>query len=118
MKPDVSVSTKEIYEGLDVDEVKERPDIIGIIKAINDNDLEAISAKLCNVMENVTIKKYPIISDIKQGLLKHCALGSLMSGSGPSVFGIFDVTDKAQKAYNNMKSIYAETFLLNTVDLD
>lgn len=118
VKPDISVSTKEIYEGLDVDEVKERPDIIGIIKAINDNDLEAISAKLCNVMENVTIKKYPIISDIKQGLLKHGALGSLMSGSGPSVFGIFDVTDKAQKAYNNMKSIYAETFLLNTVDLD
>lgn len=117
VKPDVCVSTKEIYEELDLNAIVERPDIKGIIQAIENNDLKAMSTKLCNVMENVTIKKYPLINNLKEKLLEYGALGSLMSGSGPSVFGIFDYPDKVNIAYKNMKSIYGDTFKVNSADL-
>lgn len=117
VKPDISVSTKEIYEELNMDEIVERPDISGIIKAIENNDLKVVSEKLCNVMESVTIKKHPLIGDLKKKLMEFGALGSLMSGSGPSVFGIFDHWDKAHNAYNNMEDCPGETFLLKTIDL-
>ena len=97
-KPDINVSTKYVYEHLDAEGVEKHPDIDGMIEALRDSDLQGIVSRLGNVLETVTVKKHDIISTIKQCMLKQGALGSLMSGSGPTVFGIFTDAEYAQKA--------------------
>lgn len=88
-KPPINVSTASIFENLNLENIKERPDIEKIIYYLEKQDLNGISNNLCNVLENVTINKYPIIERIKEIMIKNGALGSLMSGSGSSVFGIY-----------------------------
>lgn len=97
-KPAINVSTKYVYEHLDAEGVEKHPDIDGMIEALRDGDLQGIVSRLGNVLETVTVKKHDIISTIKQCMLKQGALGSLMSGSGPTVFGIFTDAEYAQKA--------------------
>lgn len=97
-KPDINVSTKYVYEHLDAEGVEKHPDIDGMIEALEQGSLEGIIARLGNVLENVTVKKYPIIEEIKQTMLENGARGSLMSGSGPTVFGIFEEKEPAEKA--------------------
>lgn len=97
-KPDINVSTKYVYEHLDAEGVEKHPDIDGMIEALRDGDLQGIVSRLGNVLENVTVKKHGIISTIKQCMIEQGALGSLMSGSGPTVFGIFTDAEYAQKA--------------------
>ena len=118
VKPDISVSTKKIYEGIELNKIYERPDIKEMIKAIKNNDIIGLSKKLCNVLETVTIKQYPMIKELKQKLMEYGALGSLMSGSGPSVFGIFNDAEKVYSAYDSMKSYSYEIFLVKTTDWD
>ena len=89
VKPHVSISTATIFQNLDLANIKERPDIEKIIYYIEKDDIEGVSKNLCNVLESVSIERYPIIKDIKDAMLKNGALGSLMSGSGSAVFGIF-----------------------------
>lgn len=88
-KPPINVSTRIVYESLDMNGVTEHPDIDGIIQAVKDQDVNAIAAKMGNVLENVTIPLYPVIDTIKQDMLSHGAINAMMSGSGPTVFGIF-----------------------------
>lgn len=88
-KPTINVSTRIVYESLDMNGVTEHPDIDGIIQAVKDQDVNAIAAKMGNVLENVTIPLYPVIDTIKQDMLSHGAINAMMSGSGPTVFGIF-----------------------------
>ena len=88
-KPPINVSTRIVYESLDMNGVTEHPDIDGIIQAVKDQDVNAIAAKMGNVLENVTIPLYPVIDMIKQDMLSHGAINAMMSGSGPTVFGIF-----------------------------
>ena len=97
-KPDINVSTKEVYQALDSQSVPWHPDVDGMRQAIEEGRLEGIYSRLGNVLETVTIAKHPIVSEIKQEMLGNGALGSLMSGSGPSVFGIFDDEEKARAA--------------------
>ena len=97
-KPGISVSTGYVYTTLDSVGVREHPDIEGMLGAINDGNLNGIAARLENVLENVTQEKYPVIGSIKQTMLDNGALGSLMSGSGPTVFGLFDDRKKAETA--------------------
>ncbi|MBQ7775144.1 MAG: 4-(cytidine 5'-diphospho)-2-C-methyl-D-erythritol kinase [Lachnospiraceae bacterium] len=97
-KPDINVSTKYVYEHLDAEGVEKHPDIDGMIEALELGSLEGVIARLGNVLENVTVKKYPIIEEIKQCMLENGAAGSLMSGSGPTVFGIFKEKEAAEKA--------------------
>ncbi|MBQ6696251.1 MAG: 4-(cytidine 5'-diphospho)-2-C-methyl-D-erythritol kinase [Lachnospiraceae bacterium] len=97
-KPDINVSTKYVYEHLDAEGVEKHPDIDGMITALEQGDLDGIINRLGNVLENVTVKKYPVIQEIKQCMLENGAAGSLMSGSGPTVFGIFKEKDTAEKA--------------------
>lgn len=97
-KPDINVSTKYVYEHLDAEGVEVHPDIDGMIEAIEQGSLEGVVERLGNVLEVVTVKKYTIIEDIKKVMLDGGALGSLMSGSGPTVFGIFVDAEAAQKA--------------------
>lgn len=97
-KPDISVSTKFVYENLKLDDTTVHPDIDTMRQCIETNDLDGVCSRLVNVLESVTIKEYPIIETIKNTLKKEGAKGALMSGSGPTVFGIFEKEEDAQKA--------------------
>lgn len=92
-KPDIAVSTKYVYENLHANELKIHPDVDGMIDAIKNKDLVAMSSLLGNVLENVSCAAYPIIEDIKKVMVDSGAVNSLMSGSGPTVFGIFKPMD-------------------------
>ena len=97
-KPDIHVSTKFVYENLKANELEIHPDIDGMIEGLKKGDLKAITARLGNVLETVTIPTYPIVDTIKKSMLESGAEGALMSGSGPTVFGIFTESDKAKLA--------------------
>lgn len=97
-KPDIDVSTKSVYENLHADKLKEHPDIDGMVQAIKDGSLEGIVSRLGNVLETVTVKEYPVIEGIKNQMKEKGAAGALMSGSGPTVFGIFTDREPAQAA--------------------
>ena len=88
-KPPVGVSTKYVYEHLKIDELV-HPNIDGIIEAIEHDDINAVADNLGNVLESVTIAEYPVIEEIKNIMKDKGALNALMSGSGPTVFGLFD----------------------------
>ncbi len=103
-KPEVGVSTKEVYQNLKLDTLEKHPDIDGIVTALKDGDLYGVTDRLENVLETVTVKMHPVINEIKQLMLAEGAVNALMSGSGPTVFGIFDDDAKAEKAYNAMKA--------------
>ncbi|MCG0275051.1 MAG: 4-(cytidine 5'-diphospho)-2-C-methyl-D-erythritol kinase [Thermosediminibacteraceae bacterium] len=98
VKPPFSVSTKEVYNRLNINSIKKRPKTEAVIRSIEKGDVEGISQGLCNVLEEVTFAKYPELKNIKKLLLKQGALGSLMSGSGPTVYGIFETKKDAEKA--------------------
>lgn len=98
-KPDINVSTKDVYEHLDGEEIEEHPDIDGMVAAIEKGSLQGILDRMANVLEGVTVKAHPIIDTIKTRMKELGAVGSLMSGSGPTVFGIFVEKAKAQEAY-------------------
>lgn len=102
-KPQISVSTKFVYENLKLDETTEHPDIDKLIENIRAKDLRAICDSMGNVLESVTIPNYPVIAQIKDKMMENGAVGSMMSGSGPTVFGLFDDEETAQKAYEAMK---------------
>ena len=102
-KPKVHVSTKFVYGNLKADEIIEHPDIDGQVQALRDNDLEQIVAKMGNVLETVTIPAYPVIDKIKQTMIRHGAMGAMMSGSGPTVFGVFEREEQAKEVCRLLK---------------
>ena len=112
-KPDINVSTKYVYTTLDAAPILFHPDIDGMTAAIFAGDLTGITAKLGNVLETVTVPAHPIISKIKEKFLELGSDGVLMSGSGPTVFGIFSDKTAAEKAYASMKqsSLAGQVFL-------
>ena len=88
-KPPISVSTKMVYEKLDSGEITDHPDIDGILQGLSEQSLEKVAASMGNVLERVTIGEYPVIEEIKNVMKAHGALNAMMSGSGPTVFGLF-----------------------------
>lgn len=103
-KPGISVSTKAVFGKLRVNEIENHPDIDGIVEAIKAGSLTDIANRLGNTLEEVTIKDYPVIAQIKEDMIAQGALGALMSGSGPTVFGVFDDEKKAKNAYTVLKA--------------
>ena len=102
-KPDINVSTKFVYENLRANELEYHPDIDGMIKALEMGDLEGITGRLGNVLETVTVPAYPIIEEIKAVMRNEGAENALMSGSGPTVFGIFTNEETAEAAAERVK---------------
>lgn len=98
-KPDAGVSTKYVYEHLDLTVLNRHPDIDGMTAAIRGGDLAGITGRMENVLETVTIPAHPVIADIKEQMLRLGAENSLMSGSGPTVFGVFRNPESAESAY-------------------
>ena len=97
-KPGINVSTKAAYESLQLDKISSHPDIDGMIGDIERGDILAMTQKMGNVFEPGIIEKYPVIGEIKALMESHGALKAMMSGSGPTVFGIFDDREKMEAA--------------------
>ena len=105
-KPGISVSTKFVYENLHANDLKpeQHPDVDSMIEAMRQKDLGLLCSRMGNVLETVTIPAYPVINEIKRTMMDNGAIGSMMSGSGPTVFGIFDSPVAAKQA---MKAVRA-----------
>ena len=97
-KPDINVSTAFVYGNLHVERLKDHPDIDGMAKALSQGDLQGVCERMGNVLETVTVKEYPVIDQIKNLMREMGAANALMSGSGPTVFGIFTDSKQAQAA--------------------
>ena len=97
-KPGISVSTKTVYEKFDALTEVPHPDIDGLIQGLDVGDLRRVAASMGNVLEGVTIGEYPVIEEIKNVMKQEGALNAMMSGSGPTVFGIFADRRTAKKA--------------------
>jgi 4-diphosphocytidyl-2-C-methyl-D-erythritol kinase len=115
VKPPFSVSTKDVYSSFDINKVRIHPSTKLLIEAIDQNNLNFVAANMKNLLENVTINNNRSILTIKEKMIRYGAIGSMMSGSGPSVFGFFDDMLKAQKCYDEMKKIYREVFITRTI---
>ncbi len=103
-KPKESVSTQFVYQNLKLDETTVHPDVDGMIASLEAKDLQAIAQGLGNVLETVTIPHCPVIAELKERMRRQGALNALMSGSGPTVFGLFESEETAQLAYEDIKS--------------
>ena len=114
-KPPVSVSTRVVYEALDSKEIVKHPDIDGLIRALEEGSLKHAAACMGNVLEDVTIPKYPVIREIKQEMLEAGALNAMMSGSGPTVFGLFENKIKARNAQERIrrKALAKQVYVTN-----
>lgn len=115
VKPSFGVSTKDVYENLDISKLNIHPNIDGLIKAVQVNDIEYICKNMRNVLENVTLKKYSVLRSIKSEMVNQGALGSMMSGSGPTIFGFFEDMMRAQMCYDKMKTWYKDVFISRTI---
>lgn len=113
IKPPIEVSTKFVYENLKVQELKSHPDMEGIQRAIEAGDLYGMCKRLENVLESVTIPAHPIIQEIKELALQQGAISALMSGSGPTVFAIFEEEMQAKAA----KKVFEEAKISNEIYL-
>lgn len=113
-KPNIFVSTKEVYQSLNMDKVKRRPKNKELIDALQKEDVKFISENMVNVLEEVTSLKYSEIGQIEDIMIKNKALGSMMSGSGPTVFGLFDNKDCAIKAKEDLQAKYNQVYLVKS----
>ncbi len=108
-KPPVSVSTKYVYDNLRLTEIEHHPDIDSMVDAIRERSLSGIVSRMENVLESVTEKKYPVITRIKSLMEENGAEKALMSGSGPTVFGIYGNREDAEKAAENLSVAEPDT---------
>ena len=115
-KPRFSFSTPELFRQINCKRIRSRPDTDGIIKSIENNDLEGIARRMYNVFEDALPRGKHEIEGIKYSLLDNGALGAVMSGSGPAVFGVFNDKSNAQKAYESLKQEYKECFMAESVN--
>lgn len=113
-KPNFDVSTAMVYKELDMNKVSKRPDINMLVEYLKNEKIEEISINMANVLESVTENKYPEIYSIKKTMNEYGALGSMMSGSGPTVFGIFKDFKKANFAMEKLKVSYSQTYLVKS----
>lgn len=118
-KPPVSVSTKHVYENLKLDKIEKHPDIDGMVEALRMEDLHGVTQRMENVLETVTIPEHPEIQQIKELMIKEGALNALMSGSGPTVFGIFDDREKGMRARDLLRksSLARQTYLVRPFNI-
>ena len=106
-KPPVSVSTAKVYQALKWDQVQQHPDTEGMLEAMAEGDISQMGKRLCNVLETVTIPMHPKIAVLKEALLNLGAEGALMSGSGPTVFGLFLEREQAKRAARALRRNFA-----------
>lgn len=103
-KPGISVSTKWVYENLTLDDESAHPDIDRLVNDIKQQDLKGLASHMGNILEGVTVREYPVIAQIKESLIGHGALNAMMSGSGPTVFALFDDRGRAREAADVLRT--------------
>lgn len=115
-KPGFSVSTPELFRRIDELKLRFHPDTAGVLAALEEGDLADVSRRMFNVFEEaLPAQRRAVVEEIKSTLLSRGALGACMSGTGPTVFGIFDNAESAQSVADELKQSYAETFLTKNV---
>ena len=115
-KPGFSISTPELFHRIDSCRITCRPDTAGMLAALERGDLKDVARRMYNVFEDALPERQGrTVAEIKSILISEGALGACMSGSGPTVFGLFDDPDTAKRAYESLKESYQETFLCKTV---
>lgn len=115
VKPPFGVSTKEVYQSLDISRIYKHPETDELIEAIETDNLKAVCGGMKNILENVTLRKHTILKDIKNEMMRMGAVGAMMSGSGPTVFSFFDDMLRAQYCYDRFKTKYSEVFITRTI---
>ena len=113
-KPDIFVSTKEVYQSLDIKNIEKRPDNKLLIENLKNDDIVSVSNNMVNVLEEVTSKKYSDIKVIENIIAKNGAMGTMMSGSGPTVFGFFDNEEKAKRARVELLENYSQVYVVTS----
>lgn len=114
-KPPISVSTKIVYEALDAQDIVKHPDIEGLEAGLKNGNLLEIAGSMGNVLEDVTIPMHPVIEEIKNEMKAGGALNAMMSGSGPTVFGLFTNKSQARKAQDKIreKALAKQVYVTN-----
>ena len=115
VKPPISVSTSAIYEAIDTAEIDKRPNTNAMIDALAQKDLISVAQNLSNVMGNVTETMHPIVKGIRRKMLMNGALGAVMSGSGPTVFGIFPDYETAKKSHDSFYYQFKDVYLVSAI---
>lgn len=108
----LNVSTKEVFSSLNLSRMELHPDTNGAITALESGDLNGLCRRMYNVLEDVTVKKHPVIAELKYIMLEYGALGSVMSGSGPSVFGIFNSLEQAKQAEEKLLTFDKQVYFM------
>ena len=115
-KPGFPISTPELFRKIDQVDIVHRPDTAGMIAALEAGDLTGVARRLYNVFEDaLNDQQRASVNAIKNTLIEYGALGAAMSGSGPTVFGLFDDEEKAREAYQVLAKEYRESFLAQSV---
>lgn len=114
-KPDFGISTPELFVLADGAVLSKRPDIAGLTAALQGGELTGVTDRLCNVFEEFLPERYQEVFRIKEILLAHGALNAAMSGSGPTVYGIFESAAEAQRAAEVLKKSYQQTYVAKPV---
>jgi 4-diphosphocytidyl-2-C-methyl-D-erythritol kinase len=114
-KPPISVSTREVYQGLNKEDILMRPDTARLIAGLEEGNWPEIEKNMVNVLEFYTLKMYDMVVYTKNKMLELCPGSTvLMSGSGPTVFGLYKSEEQASNVYQEMKKVNRETFLTET----
>lgn len=112
---DVPVSTAYVYENINLKGIQDRIDIGQLIQYIQEDDLPGLAKNMANVMEQVVIPEHPILEEIKNTMIDHGALGSIMSGSGPTVFGLFDDEAKLYRCKEELEKHIEKVYVCKTI---
>jgi 4-diphosphocytidyl-2-C-methyl-D-erythritol kinase len=115
VKPPFGVSTNSVYQEFNIEKARNHPNTGLIIDAINNDNLKMVCDNMKNLLENVTLRKHKILINIKEEMRHNGAMGTMMSGSGPTVFAFFDDMLKAQRCFEKMKEKYSDVFITRTI---
>ena len=115
-KPELFVSTKEVYNKFDNSNVSKRPDNKYLIECLKEDKIDELAKNMCNVLESVTSLMHPEIEDIEKIMKRSNVLGTMMSGSGPTVFGLFDSLDEAEKTRAELLKKYKQVYLVRSAE--
>ena len=113
-KPEIFVSTKDVYGGLDLNNIQNRPDNNKLLEDLRQENISSLAENMVNVLESVTSRDYREIKDIENIMLENGALGSMMSGSGPTVFGLYKNREDALKGKEELLKKYKQVYVVNS----
>lgn len=113
-KPEIFVSTKDVYEGLDLNNIQIRPNNEKLLEYLKEEDVSSLAKNMVNVLEGVTSNSYIEIKDIENTMMENGALGSMMSGSGPTVFGLYKNREDALSCKKNLLRKYKQVYIVNS----